>query len=197
MGPHNGDWDVILPRCTNSSCSKTVALGEHLQPKIQHSTQTLANLSTSEPKIQHPTQTLTYPSAGKKGTCCSAMSFCGGQPRQEEKCHAAEGLKGQRYYYTAPQDVMTFDEWKSSYVQPDTYATNKTPVDQPCSPAAVAIMISGQLQRFVYKDQTGVLLAPAKCPAVADVYIALSNASSVTMPYQLWIHDQFPDQCQL
>jgi hypothetical protein len=41
-------------------------------------------------------------------------------------------------------------------------------------------MISGQLQRFVYQDQTGPLLAPdpkAACPVAVDVYIALSNAS--------------------
>jgi len=50
----------------------------------------------------------------------------------------------------------------------------------PCTSAAVAIMISGQLQRFVYQDQTGPLLAPdpkAACPVAVDVYIALSNAS--------------------
>ena len=86
---------------------------------------------------------------------------------------------------------MTFNDWKKLHVQPDTSVANKTLADQPCSPAAVAIMISGQLQRFVYKDQTGPLLAPAECPLVADVYIALSNASSVTNPYQLWIHDRF------
>jgi hypothetical protein len=55
----------------------------------------------------------------------------------------------------------------------------------PCTPPAVAIMISGQLQRFIYRDQTGPLLArdpKAKCPPVADVYIALSNAS-LTQPW--------------
>ena len=37
-----------------------------------------------------------------------------------------------------------------------------------------------QLQRFVWQDQTGPLLAPdpnTDCPTVADVYIMLSNTS--------------------
>ena len=113
-------------------------------------------------------------------TRCSSAAPC-----------ANSEFSGQSYYYAAPQDDMTFNDWKKLHVQPDTSVANKTLADQPCSPAAVAIMISGQLQRFVYKDQTGPLLAPAKCPLVADVYIALSNASSVMAPYQLWIHDRF------
>ena len=50
-----------------------------------------------------------------------------------------------------------------------------------CTPLKVAILISGQLSRFVYREQTGALLSSkSACPPTADVFIALQTGK----PYQ-------------
>ena len=88
----------------------------------------------------------------------------------------------------------TLKEWRERYVHAEASVRCRHRASEgaePCAPVAVAIMISGQLQRFVWQDQTGPLLAPSQntdCPVVADVYIALSN-TSLAEPFTQRIED--------